>query len=206
MRNTRGSFGPVAAALVGALLAGAALQGGATAQDARGRGAGGPTLAGGPLGNALSADKREAAAKVLQQDVQAFIDLQLKAKQLHWNVVGPLFRPLHEQFDAIADEARESADLVAERMLALGAPTDGRPSAVAQASPLPDVPTGTIPDAQAIDHAVRLLKTTSQRLYEHIDQLAQVDPVSQNLLQDLTHEVDKQLWMLEAQQVRGGVK
>lgn len=34
------------------------------------------------------------------------VDLTLIGKQLHWNVVGPLFRPLHLYLDELVDEWR----------------------------------------------------------------------------------------------------
>lgn len=57
-------------------------------------------------------------------------------KQLHWNVVGPLFRPLHLQLDELIDSWRELADLVAERAVAIGFAPDGQSATVAADSPL----------------------------------------------------------------------
>ena len=54
------------------------------------------------------------------------IDLALVGKQLHWNVTGPLFRPLHEQLDELVDSWRELSDVVAERAVALGYSPDGQ--------------------------------------------------------------------------------
>ena len=44
------------------------------------------------------------------------VDLSLQDKQLHWTVVGPLFRPLHLQIDELVEAWRELADTVAERL------------------------------------------------------------------------------------------
>lgn len=42
----------------------------------------------------------------LQDTLVALIDLSLQAKQAHWNVVGPNFRPLHELLDEFTDAYR----------------------------------------------------------------------------------------------------
>ena len=55
----------------------------------------------------------------------AAIDLQLPAKQAHWNVKGPNFVGLHELFDKVAGEALEYTDLIAERAVALGGTAEG---------------------------------------------------------------------------------
>ncbi len=163
----------------------------------------GPRLTEGRLGNALAAERRTSSARVLQEELHAFIDLYLKAKQLHWNVVGPRFRPLHVQLDEIAEIAEQGSDVLAERMLALGAVPDGRAATVADRSPLKDVPQGLIQDAEVAERAAQLLESQSQRLYEHIRQLNDIDLVTQDILIDLAQQLDKQLWMLEAQDHEG---
>lgn len=201
-KRTHGLLGPSVLGALGVVLVGAGLcTGAATAQDQE---AGGPEqpqvrLSDGPLGNALPQERRATSAAILQEELRALIDLQLKAKHLHWTVVGPGFRPLHEQFDEIAELAGQGTDTIAERMLALGAAPDGRADAVAGASALPDVPEGFISDEQAVEVAARLLQAQSERLYAQIDRLDEVDLVSQDLLVDLAHQLDKHLWMLEAQ-------
>src|SRR5262249_10713631 len=55
-----------------------------------------------PLGGAV----REEVTIVLQQALVELIDLGLVGKQLHWTVVGELFRPLHEELDELVDSWR----------------------------------------------------------------------------------------------------
>ena len=80
----------------------------------------------------------------LQDSLVELIDLALHAKQAHWNVVGPSFRPLHTEFDEITDIARLAADAVAERLAALDVSPDGTPAAVA-GSRLEPFPLGRLP-------------------------------------------------------------
>ena len=72
----------------------------------------------------------------LQATLQELVDLSLIGKQLHWAVVGPLFRPLHLPLDELVDSWRELADTVAERAVALGFVPDGQAKAVAAGSQL----------------------------------------------------------------------
>ena len=66
------------------------------------------------------------AAADLQASLVELLDLALQAKQAHWNVVGPLFRPVHLELDEIVSSAHEAADVVAERLSALREVPDGR--------------------------------------------------------------------------------
>ncbi len=52
------------------------------------------------------------------------LDLALMAKQAHWNLVGPRLGSMHQLLDDLTGAAREGADLVGERSLALGRTAD----------------------------------------------------------------------------------
>src|SRR5258708_4995350 len=91
---------------------------------------------------------RSAVTLELQPLLVELIDVGMTAKQAHWNVTGPLFRPLHAQLDDLADDARTWADMVAERVVALGEPSDGRIETVAAQTPLPGFPDGFVEDSK----------------------------------------------------------
>ena len=55
--------------------------------------------------NDLSREAREVVVALLQERLASAIDIQLQAKQAHWNVKGPSFIALHELFDAVVAEA-----------------------------------------------------------------------------------------------------
>ena len=69
--------------------------------------------------NDLSPATRQSAIEMLNELLADAIDLQLQAKQAHWNIKGPNFVGLHELFDRVAAQAGEYADLIAERAVAL---------------------------------------------------------------------------------------
>ena len=58
---------------------------------------------------ALGAHEREEIGRELQATLLELIDLSLLGKQLHWSVVGPLFRPLHLYLDELIDSWRDLA-------------------------------------------------------------------------------------------------
>ena len=79
----------------------------------------------------LGAHARGEIGRELQATLVELVDLSLVGKQLHWNVVGPLFRPLHLQLDELVDSWRDLADVVAERAVAIGYSPDGQAEAIA---------------------------------------------------------------------------
>jgi starvation-inducible DNA-binding protein len=51
----------------------------------------------------MEPDQREALGHELQATLHDLVNLTLIGKQLHWAVVGQLFRPLHQQLDELVD-------------------------------------------------------------------------------------------------------
>ena len=51
--------------------------------------------------------------------------LYLKTHNFHWNVTGPMFQTLHLMFEEQYTEQWQAADLIAERIRALGFPAPG---------------------------------------------------------------------------------
>jgi starvation-inducible DNA-binding protein len=47
--------------------------------------------------------QRKAVGHELEATLHELIELSLIGKQLHWAVVGPLFRPLHLHLDELVD-------------------------------------------------------------------------------------------------------
>src|SRR4051812_50153367 len=101
---------------------------------------------------------------VLEATLHELVDLSLSGKQRHWNVVGPLFRPLHLHLDELVESWRELADTVAERAVAVGFSSDGQARTVAAAlgfsldghaptvaaGGLPGLGTGPVPDPRVV--------------------------------------------------------
>src|SRR6266536_4690877 len=106
--------------------------------------------------------EREGVGQELQATLHDLIDLSLTGKQLHWAVVGPLFRPLHLQLDELVDSWRELADTVAERAVALGFVPDGQAQAVAAGSPLTPVAQAALEDHVVVRELTRRIAEVSE--------------------------------------------
>ncbi|MFF3291919.1 Dps family protein [Streptomyces sp. NPDC003023] len=127
------------------------------------------------------------------------VDLGLVSKQVHWNVVGPRFRSVHLQLDEVVDTARQHSDTVAERCSAIGVTPDGRAATVAAQSAIGSVPEGWIKDVDVVRAMVDALGAVIGRMRERIDVTADPDPVSQDILIQLTADLEKHAWMFQAE-------
>ena len=88
--------------------------------------------------NDLAPATRRSAIQLLNEHLADAIDLQLQAKQAHWNIKGPNFTGLHELFERVASQASEYADEIAERAVALGGVARGTLQAVSGQTQLRD--------------------------------------------------------------------
>ncbi len=143
------------------------------------------------------------ATDSLQAVLVDLLDLGLLAKQVHWNVTGPRFRALHLQLDEIVAEVREYADTVAERAVTVGRAPDGRTLTVGASTRLTagqpnGMPSGAIPDSDAVELVDTMLTQVIAGLDEAIAATAEHDPVSQDLLIQASAGLQKQRWMLVA--------
>lgn len=71
----------------------------------------------------ISAADRKEIAKELSQILGDTYMLLVKTHVYHWNVVGPLFLPLHELTEAQYNDLFAATDVLAERIRALGLTT-----------------------------------------------------------------------------------
>jgi len=147
----------------------------------------------------LSTHERGEVGRELQATLVELVDLSLLGKQLHWSVVGPLFRPLHEQLDELVDSWRELGDTVAERAVAIGVFPDGQAAAVVAASDIDPVERGAIEDGVVVRELARRLADVAERIRGRMDRLGELDAASQDVLIEVVRELEQQLWMIRAQ-------
>jgi starvation-inducible DNA-binding protein len=149
----------------------------------------------------LSETDLKTVADSLQGALVDLVDLALVAKQVHWNVVGPRFRSVHLQLDEVVDTARTHSDTVAERASALGVSPDGRAATVASGSGIGEVPGGWVKDEDAVRVLVAALGAVITRMRERVQNTAEPDPVSQDILIQITADLEKHHWMFQAENV-----
>lgn len=147
----------------------------------------------------LSAKTRARMVAALNGRLADALDLQLQAKQAHWNVKGPSFIALHELFDRIAGEAAGHVDELAERITALGGIAEGTVQAVAGRSRLDPYPL-EISDGRAhVDALAAALAKFGKAVRKSIDDAAKAgDADSSDLFTGISRAADKNLWLLEA--------
>jgi starvation-inducible DNA-binding protein len=143
--------------------------------------------------------ERDGVGQELQATLRELVDLSLIGKQLHWAVVGPLFRPLHLLLDELVDSWRELSDTVAERAVALGFIPDGQARAVAAGSQLAPVPRESLEDHVVVRDLTHRLAEVSERVRNRMNRLGDADLASQDVLIGVVRELEQQQWMLRAQ-------
>jgi starvation-inducible DNA-binding protein len=153
---------------------------------------------------ALDEHRRGAVGHELQATLVELVDLSLLGKQLHWNIYGRPFKPLHEHLDELVDSWRDISDTVAERAVALGATPDGRAATVA-ASGIEPVDAGSLDTDAATHQLVERLADVTERIRTRMDRLGEIDLVSQDVLIEALRELEKQQWMLRVSLPGGGV-
>jgi starvation-inducible DNA-binding protein len=149
--------------------------------------------------NDLPAGTREKVIALLNQNLADTLDLQLQAKQAHWNVKGSSFIALHELFDKVADVAESGADLLAERATALAGTAEGTVQVLARRSRLAPYPLDVY---RGRDHVARLadaIAAVGKNARAAIDEASKLgDQDTADLFTEISRDLDKQLWFVEA--------
>jgi starvation-inducible DNA-binding protein len=143
----------------------------------------------------------QAAARVaalLQDRLNALNDLALTLKHVHWNVVGPHFIGVHTMLDPQVEAVRAMVDETAERIATLGASPVGTPGALVAQRTWDDYSLGR---ADTAAHLVALDSVYSGVIGDHrkdIDQLDELDPVTQDMLIDQSRALELFQWFVRA--------
>lgn len=151
--------------------------------------------------SAVNASQREENRRVLQPVLTDLIALSSLLKQLHWNVIGPNFRPIHLHLDEIFDFVQTSIDDVAERLVATGHSADGRLSSVAKESELKEPPEGFLRDEKVLLLGSHAVKQAVELIRDRMAEIEDIDTVTADMLHQIAMGLEKHHWMLEAQRV-----
>jgi starvation-inducible DNA-binding protein len=152
-----------------------------------------------PTKNDIPAEKRTALTQLLNERLADLIDLQLQAKQAHWNVKGPTFIALHELFDSVSEEAEEFVDTVAERIVALGGIAEGTIGAVGKRTKLPAYPVNITSGRDHVEALSTALAAVGKSVRAAIDRATELgDADTADLFTGASRDIDKKLWFVEA--------
>jgi starvation-inducible DNA-binding protein len=137
-------------------------------------------------------------AELLQKALSRYNDLHLTLKHVHWNVVGPNFIGVHEMIDHQVELVRGYADEVAERIAALGKSPKGTPGAIIRDRTWDDY---SVDRDTVLAHlaALDLVYTgVIEDTRKGIDQLEDLDLVSQDMMIGHAGELEKFQWFVRA--------
>src|SRR5262249_11446674 len=123
---------------------------------------------------ALDHHHRGEVGRELQATLVELVDLSLIGKQLHWNIVGRPFKPLHDDLDELVDSWRELSDTVADRAAALGVAPDGRAATVDAGSGIDPVDAGSVDTDAALHELVPRLADVTERIRARMDRLGEL--------------------------------
>jgi starvation-inducible DNA-binding protein len=147
----------------------------------------------------LPAATRTAMVTLLNRQLASATALSLWAKQAHWNVKGPHFRPLHELFDDVYTGASEWVDLLAERAVQLGGIAEGTLARVTERSDIPGWPEDESRGRALVDGVATALGTFGAGVRKAIDTAAQAgDAGTSDLFTEISRASDKLAWMVQA--------
>jgi starvation-inducible DNA-binding protein len=136
---------------------------------------------------------------LLNQTLAATLDLKSQVKHAHWNVKDPKFSMLQQLFNEIATEIEDFANLVAERIAALGGIAVGTVRIAALTSDLPEYP---LTIANGNEHLAVLVERFAHygRSIRHgiTEAMGWGDVGTSDLYTQVSRAIDKRLWFLEA--------
>jgi starvation-inducible DNA-binding protein len=149
--------------------------------------------------NDLSVKARAKVTALLNARLADALDLQMQARQAHWNVKGPQFIALHELFDKLAAEIAAHTDEMAERITALGGIAEGTVQAVAGRSRLDAYPLEIAEGRAHLDALAAAYARFAKAVRKAIDESAKAgDADTSDLFTGISRSADKGLWLLEA--------
>jgi starvation-inducible DNA-binding protein len=147
----------------------------------------------------LSEKTRRNVNLILNERLAEAIDLQSQIKQAHWNVKGPHFIALHELFDKISDGVLEQIDTLAERITSLGGTAEGTVAVAAKRSKLKNYPLSITAGKDHLYYLSTQIAQTAKAMRAAIDEADRLgDKASADLFTQLSRELDKYLWFIEA--------
>ena len=148
--------------------------------------------------NDQPSEARETLVELLNARLADAIDLQLQAKQAHWNVKGPQFIALHQLFDDLHAQSVEWSDLIAERAVQLGGLAEGSLQAVSGRSELKPYP-GLTDGRGHVVATANALAAFGSRIRAAIATAESLsDMGTADLFTEIVRASDKMLWFVES--------
>jgi len=148
--------------------------------------------------SSVDPDVTSGVAQFLGPVVIDLTALAVDGKQAHWHVRGANFQAIHELLDQIVDHAHDYADTAAERVVALGLPIDARIQTVGAKTTTPALIGGFQQSDVVIAEVIASIDATLVTVRTAVEELAELDPVSQDVAIEIARGLEKDRWFLFA--------
>lgn len=147
----------------------------------------------------MDTGEAEKVADVLQGRLASLLDLSMTLKHVHWNVIGPGFIAIHELMDRQTDSAHNMIDAVAERISTLGGVAAGLPNQVVEFRAADeDYVLGRAPVMAHLGAMDKVYQRVGEGHRIAIEQVADLDPISEDLLVSQASELELNHWFIRA--------
>jgi starvation-inducible DNA-binding protein len=157
--------------------------------------------------NDLDQEIREQVVDLLNAQLADTMDMYTIAKQAHWNVKGTHFFMLHELYDVIADGLLPYVDMIAERATALGGLAKGTVRMAADSTRLDPYPLEVVRDLETVEVVANCLAKLAASTRDAADKAEELEDMDTNdLMIEISRDLDKWLWFLEAHLQQGDKK
>lgn len=148
--------------------------------------------------SAIDPDVTAGVAQFLEPVVIDLEAMVVDTKQAHWHVRGANFQTIHELLDTLVAHVQDYADTAAERVVALGLPIDARLATVAAKTTVPPLTVGFQQTDKVIPEVIAQIDATLKSVRTAIDELAELDPASQDVVIEIARGLEKDRWFLFA--------
>lgn len=147
----------------------------------------------------LGLEIRKQMVSLCNQQLANTADLYAQTKQAHWNVKGIYFEQFHVLFDKMADGVLPYADMIAERVTALGGTAMGTVRMAGENSELPEFPADVFDGEAMIKIVVERWAQYAAGVRSAITLATDAgDDATADLFTEISRETDKLLWFAEA--------
>lgn len=146
----------------------------------------------------ISSKDASSVTDLLQDRLVALLDLHLTLKHIHWNVTGPTFIAVHEMLDPQVMAVRDMSDAVAERIATMGGTPLGTPKAIVDGRRWDDYDLGRDTTDAHLRKLDAVYKGVAEDHRKAIDDLEDLDPVSEDLLTGQLGQLELFGWFIRS--------
>lgn len=122
----------------------------------------------------------------------------VKLHNLHWNVVGPQFKSVHEYLEVLYDDFFEKYDEVAEYQKQIGKYPVASVKDYLELTTVEELESKDASVKDSINYAKELLERQKELALEIIEEADEEDFVLSNMMEDHITGYNKEIWFMES--------